>query len=301
MKGSSPASVRFLFAEGLAALRRSWRGGLLAALLAAVTIFSAGLFNSIGSGLASVARAWAARSMLVVYLAPGAPEEEIVAVERTIRESRLSGAIRRVSPDEAIARFVRLYGGLAGAATRVGKEAFPASVEADLPAAVGEGERRALLASLTRLPGVEEIQHDREWVAALDRFARVIRAAGLVLLLLLGAGAALTSAGAMRLSLFAAEDEIRVLHLVGATEAVIAGPYLVAGAIVGFAGSLAAVGSLYVLLAAGARLLSRTLPILAAGSFPVPGIAEAAVLVLLGPAATVTGAWAAAREARKIR
>lgn len=291
----------FVLHEGLAALRRTWRGAALAAGMTAVAIFAAGLVRSAGRGLEGTARGWAAQSRLVVFLAPGAGDDALARVEKIAADSRLVGDLRRVTPAEARERFSRLYGALAGAAETVGDAAFPPSLEGNLPPSAPEGPRDALLRALAADRAVEEVQWDRDWLERLERAARFVRWGGLALLLLLGTGAALTAAGAMRLALLGAQDEIRVLRLVGATETAIRGPWVVAGALVGLAGSLVALALLAASLGSLSAVLSRELPILPDGALPLPTIGEVVLLAILGLSAATFGGWLASRDTRKIR
>jgi len=299
---SGKTNAAFLFREGTAALHRSRRGAALAALMTMVTIFSAGLFHSLGSGLAATARGWANESLLVIYLSPGAGQDTATrAALELLRTSGLVREIRSVSPSDARERFGKIYGGLAGAADQAGDQGFPSSIEAAPLPGTPETKREKLLSDLAAVPGVEEVQYDLAWIERLGRVARAVRILGGGLLLLLGTGAALTASGAMRFSLLAAREEIRVLRLVGATEWVIRGPYLVAGAIVGVIGSTIAVGLLFVVIGVGGRFLTRELPVIPVSAFPPPSLLEIFALVGIGLSASAAGSWLASRDTEAIR
>ena len=291
----------FLIREGWSALRRSGRSALLATVMTAIAIFAAGLLVSTATGLERLARRFASQSRLVIYLAPGAEESDRSAIEGAVAASRLAREVVRVSPEEARARLARMYTSLSSATQAADPAAFPASIEVDFAEGVKSAARTALAEKLATLPAVDEIQYDRDWIDRLSRLARGIRWIGAGLLLLLGTGAALISGAAMRMSLFEAQDEVRVLRLIGATEPVIRGPYLVAGAAVGLAGSLVAIVALFLTTSVASRLAAHALPLLPDDVVARPGWLDSLLLLVLGTAAAAAGSWSASREARGMR
>jgi cell division transport system permease protein len=89
------------------------------------------------------------------------------------------------------------------------------------------------------------------------------RAAGLVLLVLLGLSTAVLVANTLRLAVYARREEIAIQKLVGATDAYVALPILLEGILQGLLGSALAAGALAGAAWAIAPRLRSALPIAA--------------------------------------
>ena len=84
-----------------------------------------------------------------------------------------------------------------------------------------------------------------KWVEGYARFAALVRAGALVLGIVLGVAALMIVANTIRLAVYAREDEIEILALVGASRSFIRIPFLVEGTLQGALGGSLAVGLLY--------------------------------------------------------
>ena len=92
-----------------------------------------------------------------------------------------------------------------------------------------------------RLAGVDQVQFDWEWLARLRRPINMINIAGLVAGGILAIAAAFTIANVIRLTMMLYREEIEIMRLVGATERIIRGPFLVEGFLQGTIGGIVAV------------------------------------------------------------
>jgi cell division transport system permease protein len=95
-----------------------------------------------------------------------------------------------------------------------------------------------LLSELRKLPEIAIVQLDKAWVERLYYLVELIRRAVLTLLLLFGLGVILIVGNTTRLSMQHAHQEIKVLKLVGATDAFVRRPFLYTGIYYGLFGSL---------------------------------------------------------------
>jgi len=95
---------------------------------------------------------------------------------------------------------------------------------------------------------VEDVQFNRRWSDRVRALGRLSDAVGVVVGGLLILMSIAVVSGAVRLNILSRHEEISILHLVGATNGYIRGPFLLEGLILGVAGGTVAAG--LVLLAA---------------------------------------------------
>ena len=95
-----------------------------------------------------------------------------------------------------------------------------------------------------------DVRYDRQWLDRLLSAVNVVRVVGLVLGVVLTVAAALTVANVVRLALYARRDEIEIMHLVGAPNVYVRGPFVMEGVLQGGLGALAALATLAVVFLA---------------------------------------------------
>src|SRR6185295_14036492 len=117
---------------------------------------------------------------------------------------------------------------LAPAATTLDRNPFPASLAVRLnsSAQASTGAVDNMVTSLNGVAGVADVRYDRTWLARLNSTIRVIRAVGLVIVLLMTIASALTVASVVRLAAMSRQAEIEIMQLVGAPFAYIRGPFV---------------------------------------------------------------------------
>ncbi len=94
---------------------------------------------------------------------------------------------------------------------------------------------------LRTFPQVEDVGYMGAIAQRIELFSRFTRIAGLILVCLLTAATLLITVNTIRLTVIARQNEITIMHLVGATETFIQWPFLIEGLIIGLAGSAVAV------------------------------------------------------------
>jgi cell division transport system permease protein len=184
---------------------------------------------------------WTSASEFSVYLADGATSEQRGTIESAIDQSGISAGREYVSKAQALTRFRQEFADLANLAEGIGDNPFPASIEVRVsPGAERDGRVDALVKKVVQLPGVVDVRYDRDWLARVGTALDTVRAAGLVLALLMGLAAAVTVATVVRLGLQARHDEIEIMELVGAPLAYIRGPFVAEGFLQGGLGAVLA-------------------------------------------------------------
>jgi len=99
-------------------------------------------------------------------------------------------------------------------------------------------------------PGVESVQFDLLWLQRVQGFASLLNRLGLVLLVVVIAGLVAIVGNTIKLAVASRQQEIRVIKLVGGSDAFIARPFLYRGALLGLGGAVLACLLISVLLLA---------------------------------------------------
>ncbi len=148
-------------------------------------------------------------------------------------------------------------------------------------------EVQRLARDFAQVPGVREIQYDLLWVERLATGVRLVRGLGTFLGGILVLAGVFTISNVIRLTIYAREDELDIMRLVGATRVYVKGPFVAEGMIQGGVGGLVAAGLLWAALAWLSRDLAST-DLIGAAAFQLP-LAVAGSLVLGGMAVGVVG------------
>src|SRR5438132_2347535 len=238
------------------AMRRIWiskRSSFVAVAMICVSLMIVGAFLLIAENLERAVAMAQGRSRVSIFLDADATPRQIAAAGAALAANPHFAARRFVSKDEALARFRTYFPNLSGIVGQLGENPFPPSFECDVPPTVVQSpafQREA--AAVRALPGVEQVQFDWEWVERLKRLINLVNLTGIVAGGLLAVAAAFTIANVIRLTMMLYREEIEIMRLVGATERIIRGPFLIEGVLQGLLGAAAAILILY-----GAFLLAR--------------------------------------------
>jgi cell division transport system permease protein len=245
-------AIRYFFSEATASLWRGRSAAGLAVLTIAVGLFVLGLFLALNTNLQHLVGRWTESAELSVYLKDDVQPGQLRIVDELVAQSGLATGREYVSKAQAAARFRQDFPDLAGPAQRLETNPFPASIEVRLkPEARDTGAAVDNLAmALGGVGGVADVRYDRRWLARLHAVVRLLRAIGLIIIIVLAVASALTVANVVRLAAAAREDEIEIMELVGAPIAYVRGPFVVEGILQGGTGAVLAVVLLWGLFAA---------------------------------------------------
>lgn len=242
------------------AFRRIWvskRTSFVAIGMIAISLLIVGAFLLVAENLARAAEQWQGKSRAIVYLDVQATQEQIAGVDRYLASQNGLGARRFVSREEALQRFKGYFSNLDDVVGQLGENPFPASFEVDVvPAVVQAPLFRQQMAQLRGLAGVDQVQYDWEWIARLRKLVGIVNLVGLVAGGILAIAAAFTIANVIRLTMVLYREEIEIMRLVGATERIIRGPFLIEGFLQGLFGAILAVVLLFVAWEAARRSLA---------------------------------------------
>jgi cell division transport system permease protein len=236
----------YFFEEALQSL---WRSRLINALSVgtiAVSLFVLGAFLTIASNLSEVVTRWTQKVQITVYLEDSVePRIEKMLAER-LKDDPAVDTLVAVGRSEARERFRALFRDLRALPEELGANPFPASFEITLKP--GRQTREAVegfVRTYEKAPGVEEVQYDLLWIQRLSTAVRLVRGLGAFLGGILALAGVFTISNVIRLTVYARQDELDIMRLVGATQAYVRGPFVVEGMLQGGLGGLLSVGLLW--------------------------------------------------------
>jgi cell division transport system permease protein len=235
----------FLAGEAARDLRRAGRVGLSAILLITLSLAALGCFWLLSLNLGRAVEQWRERVRVVAYLRE---EPRAAGVDDLLaRVQALDGVqrVRFVSRAEALSSLKRSLGAQASVVDQLPRNPLPASLEVTpTPEAATPDGTRGLVQRLSAMSEVDEVQGGAEWVESLAQWQRLFQLTGLGVGAVLALAAILTVTTATTLVLHARRDEMEIMRLVGATEAVIRLPLLLQGMTQGLLGAALALAAL---------------------------------------------------------
>jgi cell division transport system permease protein len=244
-----------------------WRSRLVNAVSVgtiAVSLFVLGAFLTVASGLGELVTRWTEKVQVIVYLEDGIEDRVRASLENRLRDDPAVGSVEFVSREQALARFREMFRDLSSLPEDLGENPFPASLEVTLRAErQSPTEVQRMAKAFEGAPGIREIQYDLLWIERLATGVRLVRGLGAFLGGILVLAGVFTISNVIRLTIYAREDELDIMRLVGATRAYVKGPFVTEGMIQGGLGGLVASGLLWAALGwlsrglAASALLSR--------------------------------------------
>ncbi len=187
------------------------------------------------SNLSRLTADWGGRPGISVYFELGAKDAPLLAVR--LEEQPEVESVQLTTQDDALREFLA-YTNLHEALADLETNPLPASlrvtfrVDADLSALEAEATR------LRQENGVAEVVVERTWLQRINVAGRLAQRLGIVMGALFAVGAVLITSTTVRLAIEAQLDELKVMKLVGASNAQIRRPFLYFGAFYGAGGGL---------------------------------------------------------------
>ncbi len=231
----------FAIREAFSSIRRNGLMSAVAVTTVAVCLFFLAGVILLSVNLSHMAGMWEEQVHVRVYLEEEIEPDVILHLRARILEIEGVEDAQFVSRDEALERLKQQFGQqkdlLAGIE---GSNPLPNSFEVRVvpPQRIPE-----VGAEMQMLEGVESVQFRQDILDTLFQATAAVRVFGLVLVLVMGLGAVFIISNTIRITVFSRRREIGIMKLVGATDALIRGPFMIEGLILGLLGSaLAAYG-----------------------------------------------------------
>jgi cell division transport system permease protein len=222
---------------------------LFSITIIALSFLIVGVFFSLSNNLQFLANQLSENMVVVFFLKPGISAKEQAQIEEAIKASPGVAQVEFVSREQALERFRKSFPELEDILKNLSSNPFPASFEAILQRkAFLSEEALGLVEGIRALPGVEDVQFNRDWVKKMQSLSRLARAIGFFLGGILILASFFIISNVIRLNVFARKNEIEILRLVGATNTFIRLPFLLEGLTLGVLGSAFSLALLYILI-----------------------------------------------------
>lgn len=233
----------YFFREVFTNIRRSPLMSVASVTTALVLTLILGYFTAIMFNLEALANSLLREVQVVVYLDDDANQ---VSVAQQLE--RISGVKEAhfVSKETALKKLVERMQGRINV-DDLTRNPLPDSYEVG----VHDADKLSFVAKRTeRVAGVSGVKYGEEIAQRMLRFNSLVRAVGVVVLILLFLSTILIVSNTIRLTVFARRKEIEIMQMVGAAEWFIRWPFILEGVLQGLLGSTIAaalVGSSYAL------------------------------------------------------
>lgn len=284
-----PYSLR----EALAAFRRAPMLTGLSGAMIALSLFVVGLFGVVAYNIRAVLAQVEERVEIVAYLRDDADSDAVRLATDEIESFPEVAGVAYVSKAQALANAREELTEFQSVFSDLDTNPLPASLEIRLaPGMRDAGVVRQVADRLRGYPIVEDTRFGQEWIDKIFLLRRVAGAATAVLGGAFAVVAALIIGTAVRLAVFARRDEIKIMQLVGATDAFIRRPFVIEGLITGLLGAAVALPATWLVfrLLSGSVIQLRWLP----NEWAAAGIAAGALIGLLA------SAWAVRRHIHEL-
>ena len=224
-------------------LGRLWQqpfSALLTVLVIGIALALPACLHVLVQNVRAASGGWSNALDISVYMKPGTSIDEAKRAAERIGKRRDVSNVTVVKADDALAEFRRNSGF---------GEALDALKDNPLPHALivrpaqefrGPGQVGGLVAELKRLPGVDIVQLDTEWVSRFNAILDIVRRIVLLAAALFALGILVIVGNTIRLDIENRRDEIEVTKLVGGSDAFVRRPFLYSGAWYGRGGGLIA-------------------------------------------------------------
>ena len=231
-----------IFKRALRDIKQNLVTHVMTTIVVALTCLVFIFFSVFSLNLQRIADHFGKELAIVVYLKKDMPQDKIPSLYQKIVGMRGIESVRFVSSEEAFKRLEKYFKDEKEVLEGVDPLFLPPSFEIQIDRAVyNPGRVRSIAQKFADWPEVQKVQYGKEWVDRLESFSKAVKAAVVASAVLLLVMAAFVVSNTIKLTVYARQDEIEIMRLVGATNGFIQGPFLLASFLQGVSGSLAAI------------------------------------------------------------
>lgn len=225
------SSIEFLIEETLRSLGRNAIITAASISTTALTLLVVGIIVIAMVHIEHISQSLPGKLDIAVFLKPNASLSQAEALAKRVQEWEGVKEVKIIPKEEAWRDLQR----------ELQREVDLSDIPNPLPHAlrlkVDSPERIIAVAeSLRKEPTVEEVRAGEEIAEKLRSFNRVLKSIGVILGTVLFVASFVIIGNAVRLAIYARRQEIRIMQLVGATDAFIAAPFILEGASYGLLG-----------------------------------------------------------------
>jgi cell division transport system permease protein len=233
--------IVYVVHTALSGMARARALTITSTLTLAAALFVMGAFGMALVNARTLARAWGQGGAISCGLRPDLPRERWAAVQRQAAAVPGVRTATLVPPEEALAAFAARSPEARALVEGVDAAALPAALRVQPEASLLEsGAQAALAQAIGAIDGIEEVAYGQVQLQRVRAILRTLAMIALALGVLFVGAMVFMVAGTIRLMLYARQEEVRILRLVGATAWFVRAPFLLEGVLAGLmAGAIA--------------------------------------------------------------
>ncbi len=235
----------FFLQEARSSLRRNLSASFAAVTAIAAVLFLLCLLMLVSHNILVLADRLGERKGLSVFLDTGITAERVAELEHHFSSFSEVRLLQRVSRADAL-REIEEDLGLEDLAATIGENPLP---DAFLIVPAKDASDAATLSRLAReiaaYEGIEDVLYGERWVEALDRGLTMVQRANALTGLLAVLAIVLVLGNTLRLIVLMREETLGIMKMIGATDAFIRSPFVIAGVLLCLVGSVLALLLLY--------------------------------------------------------
>jgi cell division transport system permease protein len=214
--------------ESLEKLLATPASSLLTWLVIAIALTLPGALYMAVNNLQQLSGHFEASGQMTVFLAADILEADSNALRLRVASLDQVNNVVYVSPEQALEEFTQ-YGGISEALSFLDENPLPAVLLVEPPLGINKEQLNELVVEIKSFIHVDSVQVDMAWVERLLALLALAQRLVAVVGVLLALAIVLVVGNTIRLSIAARTEEIRVIKLVGGTNAFVRRPFLYAG------------------------------------------------------------------------
>ncbi len=238
----------FIFTQTLRNIRQAWTVQFMTLLTVMLSVLIFSFFYLIYMNMLQEADKLGDGLRITVYLKSPLSSEEQESFKTQVNSFETVEKIIFITSNEAFHRLEKQLGSDKDVLSDLTSDFLPFSAEIYPRKEISNLLRIKQFSNyLSNLPNIEKVQYGHEWLERFGHFIRLVRFIVLISGTLLILTTMFMVSYTLRMTLYARQEELKVLRYLGATGGYIEGPVLVEGFLLGFFGATLGLTALYFL------------------------------------------------------
>ena len=240
--------LAFIFTQTVRNISHSWSVQLMTLLTVTLSVLIFSFFYLVYTNMLQAGERLGEELRLIIYLDSELNPAEQEEFKQKIENFGKVEKIVFISPDEAFRRLGKQLGSDKDVLADLNPAFLPFSVEIYPHKDLKNLTRiKEFSDYLKKMPGAMKVQYGQGWVERFGHFIKLLRFVVIISGTLLILTTMFMVSYTLRLTLYARQDELKVLRYLGATNSYIKGPILVEGFALGLFGSGLGLAALFIL------------------------------------------------------
>lgn len=291
-------SWRYLFdlhqqmvSEAVRRLLNTPMASIMSCIMIALALVLPALFFLFVTNIQQLGENWGGKPSISLYLKKDITQNQLDRLSASTLDYSAIIDKTYISPKEGLNTLQKTTG-ITRLTSELGYNPLPGVLRLKIKQDTSSDELNSLANTLKKIPTVDQVHLDKQWVERLMAIASLLKHASAVLAILLSVTVWLAISNTIDLSIEARKNELKVLSLVGSTDSYIMLPFLYTGIIYGIAGACFAVLILWTILMAMMPSIMALVGLYESSFYVTgPSLALCLLLILSGAFLGGVGAW----------